>query len=125
MMKNKALQFYRQGYNCSQCILKAAECKFNIPVSKQSLNCCAAINNGFGIGGMCSVLIAGVMVFGMLFDEQTAKRLRLRLLDDFHSKFKGINCGHITKGRDEIDSCEDIIGEIADMIEKYVTEERG
>lgn len=94
-------------------------------MSRQSLNACSAVNSGFGIGGMCSVLIAGILVFGMIFDATTAKRLRLMLLSSFQEKHQGINCGHITKnrGQEENESCEEIVGEVAEMIESLIQQE--
>lgn len=122
-MKNRAIFFYRNGFNCAQCILKAAEETFHIPISRQCLDSCSAVNSGFGIGGMCSVLIAGILVFGILFDSTTAKRLRLMLLSSFQERHQGMSCGHIKKSRGEQESCEEIVGEVAEMIEELICRE--
>ncbi len=120
-MRNKALDYYKEGYNCSQCILKAAEEKYNIYISEENLNLCKGINNGFGIGGLCSLVTGGIMVFGLLFDEATVKRLRLKLLDNFYDKYLSLNCCQL-KGRDE-NSCQSLVYEVADIIDNIINQE--
>lgn len=115
MLGKKAIYYYKNGYNCSQCILKACEQEYGIVVSKNMLKMCTVVNNGFGIGNMCSVLIASIMVFGILFDESTAKELRLRLLNEFHDTHSSFNCSAIGKG-----SCENIIIQIADITQRLI-----
>lgn len=122
MLKEKALYFYQEGYNCSQCILKAAEQVYKIPISKNSLNMCSGISTGFGIGGMCSVLIAGIMVFGLMFDEQKAKRLRIKFLNEFNSKHHNLNCSALKQERKQGLHCEELVCDIADLIEKIIDE---
>lgn len=119
-MKEKALRYYKQGYNCSQCILKAVEHKYNISVPKQCYSMCRAINNGLGIGGMCSVLTAGIMVFGLLYDDMTAKRLRMKLLGMFQEKYGALECGVLKRGRS---GCDEIIADIASMIDNIIQDE--
>lgn len=120
-MQQKALQYYRQGWNCSQCILKAAEQEYKVPISKQSLTLCTGITTGFGMGGFCAVLIAGIMVFGLLFDEATAKAMRLQFLMEFKDKYGSHNCCDLIKRRDNTSQkCEALICETAEMIDKLV-----
>ncbi len=120
MLKDRALYYYKNGFNCSQCLLKACENVYGIPISKQSLKLCTAINNGFGIDNICSVLISGIMIFGLLFDEITAKKLRLQLLTIFKSKHS-LDCMSLKKefaGK----NCDAIIVEISDIVEKLINE---
>lgn len=121
-MKEKTLFYYRQGYNCSQCILKAAEQIYRIPISKNSMDMCCGVTGGFGIGGMCSVLIAGIMVFGLLFDKNAVKSMRVQLLDEFNGKYGDLNCGCLKKHRKAGYMCEEIVGDIAEMVEKIIAE---
>jgi len=123
-MKAKALQFYAQGYNCSQCILKAVEAVYGIPISRQCMNACGGVSTGFGVGGMCSVLIAGVMALGLLFDEAAVKRLRVRLLTMFHEKYKNMDCGALKAQRSNSQYCEIIVADVAEMLETIIAEER-
>ncbi len=119
-MRKKTLQYYKQGYNCSQCILKACEQKYGLQVSKQCYQMCATVNKGFGLGGMCSVLIAGIMVFGLMFDEPTARSLRMELLARFQEKHPNMNCAALKKERGRSSNCEELVGSIADIIDELI-----
>jgi len=121
-MKDKALEYYRQGYNCSQCILEAAKQKYKIPISDQSIKLCNGVCNGFGVGGICSVIVAGIMVLGLLFDEKTVKRLRLKLITEFQNKFSYINCSQLKESMGKY-SCDKFITEAADLIDKIIEQE--
>ncbi len=123
-MRDKAVFYYNEGYNCSQCILKAAEYAFQIPISRQCYSMCSTISTGFGTGGMCSVLVAGFMVFGLLFDEETAKRLRIRLITLFQEKYDHINCSQLKQYRDAQGICSTIVGDTAEMIYKIILQEK-
>lgn len=118
-MEELALMYYRQGYNCAQCILKAAEERYNINTSNQCVNSCNAIGGGFGIGGMCGVLIAAIMVFGIMFDMEKAMQLRLRLLTEFNQKYKSINCSAISP---KVPCCENVIKDVCIIMEKLISE---
>jgi C_GCAxxG_C_C family probable redox protein len=119
-MKEKTLYFYRQGYNCSQCLLKAAEAVYHISGGKDTMAMLNGVNTGLGVGGICSLLIAGTMVFGLLFDETEVKRLRMKLLDMFMEKNGSINCCELIKKRGSSGSCGELVGEVADMVEKII-----
>lgn len=121
-MKDRALEYYYKGYNCSQCILKAAEQKYKIPISKQSLNLCTGVCNGFGTGGFCSVIAAGIMILGLLFDESTVKRLRIKMLDEFQNRYSSLNCAQL-KDKNKEYYCDKFIPEAADIIDNIIMEE--
>ena len=122
MLKEKTLYYYSKGFNCSQCLLKACEYVYGVPVSKQSLKLCAAINNGFGVGNICSVIVSGIMIFGLLFDENTAKKLRMELLSVLNERHS-INCMALKKEFND-KNCQNIIGEIADTVEEIISKYR-
>jgi len=125
MLREKALQYRRQGYNCSQCIIKAAEQVYKVPVSRQVFQTCQGINAGLGVGEICVLLLAGIMVFGLLFDELVTKKMRIKLLTSFTEKYPGMNCSSLLAQRGASDAaCEGLIGEVADMMERIIAEEQ-
>ena len=125
-MKNRAIDYYNKGYNCSQCILKAFESKYKITINQQSYEMCTGINTGLGIGTTCSVLVAGIMIFGILFDDQTAKQLRMKLLTMFKEQHRSLNCDALIKERSSGRKCDRIVAEVADMIDLIIQgEQRG
>lgn len=124
MLRKNALYFYNKGYNCSQCLLKAAEKTYGIDISKQAMKMSQAINNGFGIDSICSVLVAAIMIFGLMFNEDTAKSLRIKLFNEFYEKHKSLNCGKLKSKKDSVNGCSQVIGTVADIVERLIKEER-
>lgn len=107
MLSENAVKYYRNGYNCSKCIIKAAEDEYGIRAGDTALRMMGAVNNGFGIGVMCSVPIACVAVLGALYkDEAVLKRKRLDFLVKFRKEFGGYNCSEILP---RISTCEMVI----------------
>ena len=119
MLKKYALEYYSEGFNCSQCILKAAEKAYKVKVTNEMIKMCSAVNMGFGIGGMCSTLVGGIMVFGLIADENTAKSMRLKLIIEFKEKYGCTECARLQK---KAAGCEKLIADTADMIERIIRE---
>lgn len=121
-MKQKALRYYQEGYNCAQCILKAAAEQYHFPLPQTSLNCCRGVNNGFGIGGICSALVGAVMVFGLLFEAERARLLRLELFLRFHETHESLNCCSLSACNS---NCNALVEDIATLTEEIIEEELG
>ncbi|MDR1559593.1 MAG: C-GCAxxG-C-C family protein [Clostridiales bacterium] len=121
-MRKLAAQFYRRGLNCSQSILKAAELVYKIKVPEQSFNMCQGVGSGFGLGNLCCALVGGVMVFGLMFDENVTKRMRIRLFDLFQQKYGSIQCAFLTRrvGND----CEQVVADVAGMTQRIIEDYR-
>lgn len=118
MLSENAVRFYRNGYNCSKCIIKAAETEYGIKVGDTTLKMLGVVNNGFGIGAMCSVPIACVAVLGALYkDEAMLKRKRLDFLVRFRKEFGSYNCSEILP---RISTCENVIAAGCDILSEIV-----
>lgn len=122
-MKNLALKHFQTDSNCSQCILKAFEEKYNYPLNPQIYKSLSAVNSGFGIGTVCSALIAGIIIFSTVFDEQTALRARLKLLSNFNSYFGTVNCSSLSPSKNSFNGCDKIIYMTAAFTEQILLEE--
>ena len=114
MLSDMAIAYYNQGYSCSCCIIKGAEKLYGIS-AKDTQRALSGINNGFGIGIMCSVPISCIMVLGLLYkDESTLKQKRLEFLLAFKKTYKSFNCSEI---QSKIYSCEEVIRKGCDILE--------
>ena len=122
-MKQLAIMYYHQGYNCSQCILMAAQQTYQLSIPSSLLDACSAVNSGFGMGSFCSVLTACIMVLGMLFSADTAKRLRMLFLNQFYQKRHSLNCGQLSPKVQG--NCEPIIADACDILEQIIKKEQG
>jgi C_GCAxxG_C_C family probable redox protein len=117
-MRKLAAEFFREGFNCSQCILKAAEITYDIKIPKQSLNMCKGVGSGFGTGNFCCALVGGIMVFGIMFDEIITKRLRICLIDLFLQKYGSTQCSILIKRMN--DDCEQLVADVAEMTQEII-----
>ncbi len=121
-MKEIALKYYDKGAGCSGCILIAATERFGIEIDGKPFEMTKALNGGLGVGCVCGCILAAIMVFGLLFDEDKAKELRLRLLLEIQTKEGSIHCSEL-KGDNKEDDCHSIVAGIADILERLVVEQ--
>ena len=115
-MYEKALEYYKNGESCSRSILLATRDEYGL-VTDEVVRASAAITGGFGIGGFCSALVAGIMVIGLFFDEAEAEKERILLMSDFQCRFSSVNCCCIMRGRDE---CSDVLEFICRWLENAI-----
>lgn len=120
MLGKLALKYFNEGCNCSQSILKACDEYYNIGLENRTYDMLKCVSGGFGIGSVCSVFVAAVMVFGLMFDEGKAKRLRIVFLEEAHKKFGGTDCPKVQAYMAERGGCGRVIEDVGDMIEKVV-----
>jgi C_GCAxxG_C_C family probable redox protein len=118
-VKETAIKHFRNKMNCSQCILKAAQEKFNLNINDKIINMLSAVNGGLGVESICCSLIACILVLGLIFDKDRAKLTRIRFLSEFKEKYKNLNC---PKLKNEY-LCEDIIIDALDILEKVIKED--
>lgn len=122
-MKMKAVQNYKNGDNCAQCIIRFIASEYQITLSEQIMPMLQGMSNGLGVGCMCCLLDAGIMAFGLLFDENTTKRLRIKLLYAFKSRYGDMNCHSIKNKGENLSDCRLVIDEVASMIKGMIDDE--
>ena len=119
MLGKNALYYHAQGMNCSQSIILACEKCYNIKMCENCKRLFVTCSNGFGIGGMCSVLIACVMFFGVYYkDEETARQAGLTFLDRFMHGLCSLDCCRLKKASG---SCEKVICLACDITEDIIS----
>ena len=122
-LKDLAVFYYNKGYTCSQCVLKAFEDKYSYPIDQNLYTPLNAVNTGFGVGSVCSALVGGVFIFGLVFDEITAQRARLKLLANFDAYYNTLNCSGLSNARTGYGGCEKIISSAAYFTEIILLQE--
>lgn len=118
-MKDLALKLYNNGYSCTSSIIISAEQKYNIDVSKQFEDGINIINNGFGIQGMCGVLISALIVIGAVLGSEKGRIGRVIFFDKFFKKYKYIDCPRLSS---ETDECCEIIEYVCDISDEVISE---
>lgn len=126
-MKNFVADYYKNGYNCCEAVIMAADKKYKLGVSKDVLYSANLINNGMGVGSLCSAIIGGVMVIGLVFGRQNTiqdsqlGQLRMQFLDCVNCELKSINCSQICKTPLARDNCIEVISIIAGILDKIIS----
>lgn len=121
MLGKLALKYYKEGYNCSQCIIKACDDFYKLNLDSRTYDILSCVSNGFGIGSICSVFAAAVMAFGLMFDERKAKALRIAFLTEANKKFGAADCPRVHSYMAKNGGCGKVIEETGEIIEKIVT----
>lgn len=116
-MKEKTMTYCRAGENCSLGLLRAAADKYGFPLSQEMIDSCGALCSGFGIGGICSALVGAIMVLGILFEPEEAKKRRLFFLLAFQERFGAMDCPTLSAGKLD---CTELMGEIGALLEETI-----
>ena len=119
MLKTKVRNYCGLGENCSRVILQAAAEEYGFSLSKDILAACGGINGGFGIGGICSGLVAAVMVLGLLFAEEEVKWKRILFLMKVQERYGSLECGRLSALQTD---CKEILEGIADILQEVIEE---
>lgn len=115
-LREIAVELCKNGENCSRSILVAGGIKYNLELPQKTIDCCNGISAGFGFGGICSALVAGVMLLGILYDDNEAKQKSLVLFCAIQGEFGGLECCNIGG----VDNCYELIGMIAECLEEII-----
>ena len=116
-MKDLAIKYCREGYGCGGCIIKAADTKYSLNMSGELIRAMSAASGGFGYGGLCAAAAAAVLLFGFMFDEDTAKRLRIEFMQMFKQRCGTFNCCSMGE------NCEAVIAFAADTADGLIKRE--
>ena len=115
MLKERIRTYCQTGENCSRIILQAAAEEYDISLSQDILTSCNGISGGFGIGSLCSGLIAAVMVLGLLFDEETVKEKRILFFFLVQEKAGVLDCMRLSS-----DDCTELLEMIGEVLQEVI-----
>lgn len=115
MLQERIQTHFAAGENCSRIILRAAAEEYGFSLSEDILSACGGLNGGFGINGMCSALVAAVMVLGLLFGEEEVKGKRILLLIGAQARFGGLDCCRLSAL-----GCDRVLEEIGALLQEVI-----
>ena len=134
--RNAAGQYFKDGYNCSESVLRAATDVLGIPVDEQALRMTTGFGGGIGHAGcVCGALAASVMSLGLLKGRTDATQSReeaYALSEEFHRRFQekfGATCcralnPHPFETREHLVNCVKITGNTAKLLLEFIEEKR-
>ena len=132
--RNAAGQYFKDGFNCSEAVLRATADTLGISVNEQALRMTTGFGGGFGHAGCaCGALTASVMSLGLLRGRTAATESReeaYALSKEFHDRFRekfGATCcralnPHEFETREHLVNCVKITGNTAKLLMEFITE---
>lgn len=72
MLKERATQYYQQGYNCAETIIRAANDEYQLGLTEDAMRLCAGFGGGMGCGKACGALCGGISVLSAKLVETKA-----------------------------------------------------
>lgn len=129
-MKAKALDYYKQGYSCSESVVLAAIdaglCDKNL------LSVATAFSGGMSSGCLCGAVAGAQMVLGANFgkqnsrlNEETARAKAKEFIEEFKKKRKATCCKVLTAGFDfnspeRKQNCMSLVEECAGILDNMI-----
>ena len=132
--RNAAGQYFKNGYNCSESIVRAGVDLLGIKLDEQALRMATGFGGGIGHAGcVCGALAASVMVLGLLKGRAAATESREEAYDlsgEFHRRFQerfGATCcralnPHEFETREHLVNCVKITGNTMALLAGFLQE---
>lgn len=136
-MQNKAQDYYKQGYSCSEAVIKSAIDEGL--VSQELLSVATSFSGGMSSGCICGAVAASQMVIGALFGKndsdrngQKAREMAKKFVEEFKTNNKATCCKVLTAGMEFssperkanctkiVDECETILNSILEANKEAV-----
>ncbi|MDR3565707.1 MAG: C-GCAxxG-C-C family (seleno)protein [Negativicutes bacterium] len=133
-VKNAAGQYFREGYNCSEAILRAFGETLELDLNEDALKMATGFGGGMGHAGcVCGALAASVMVLGVLqgrSDKSQSRSPAYHASEEFHRRFSeafgGACCRilnpHPFETKDHLRNCLKITGNTAGLLLGFIEE---
>jgi C_GCAxxG_C_C family probable redox protein len=127
-MEKKTLEYYREGYNCTQAVLKAAHEFMELEQDKNSLlKMSMGLGVGMYIGETCGAVTGAIMALGIKYgttepnDRENLRKL-YKQIKIFETNFKEKNCSLNCKELKTIYKidCEKVISDTGEFLKKQL-----
>lgn len=127
-MRKLAQNYYKNGCNCCESIVMAANKKYNLGISKDLQGLVSGVNNGMGIGCLCGPIIGGVMVIGYILSKKKRNEkndinyFRMKFINAICNEISCVNCAQITKLDIARGGCTEVVSKIAGILDNVLSE---
>ncbi len=135
-MKQAAGQTFREGYNCSEAIVRAFRNTLQLDISDAALRMASGFGGGLGHAGcLCGALAGSIMVLGIILGRDNNVQSRepvyisvQRFHDLFREKFGATCCRalnpHPFDSKEHLRNCIKITGNTAELLSDYIKDIR-
>lgn len=131
-VKQRAGQYFKEGYNCAEAILRAMCDNLEIKLNDEALKMASGFGGGMGHAGcVCGALAASVMVLGILRGRTSKEQSRTpvyNVAEEFHRKFNerfGGACCRVLNPyqfdtKEHLRNCLKLTGNTAELLSEYI-----
>ncbi len=101
MLKQRAVENFKNGYSCSESVVKAAIDEGLVPVD--FLSAATSFSGGMGQGCLCGAIAGSQMVIGYIHGKgktEKARALAKEFIEEFKKNHKATCCRVLTAGFD-------------------------
>lgn len=131
-VKQLSGQYFKEGYNCAEAILRAFREKLSLDLSDEAIKMASGFGSGIGEAGcLCGALSSSVMVLGILqgrSDKSQSKKPIYSTVEEFHHLFSekfGSSCCHVLnphpyETRAHLLNCLKLTGNTASLLIEYI-----
>lgn len=117
---SKAVEFYKEGYNCAESIVKALneERNLNIPVSVAT-----PFGGGMAVGSTCGAITGAIIALGAIKGRESAeeaneaRNLSKEIMNKIKEDYGTFNCIELKKNGV---SCSEIIEYAYEVLKKHI-----
>lgn len=128
MIKEKALEYFKNGYSCSESIIGA--CIDEGLCGKELLPCATTFSAGMSSGCLCGTIAGAQIVLGYLFGRnnkfknQTSAREKAALLIEEFKKRNKVTCCRVLcsglEGSAKKEHCAKLVSDVSEILEELV-----
>lgn len=129
MLKEKAESYYLSGYNCAECILRAANDLYALGLDENALHLVSGFGGGMQVGDACGALCGSISVISRQLvktkahDTASLQPMIQKMVSDFEAQFHTIRCREIKPQCFDPDTrCLKTVHIAADILEKIITQ---
>jgi C_GCAxxG_C_C family probable redox protein len=114
----------REGLNCAETILRAANSDLRLGLDKNALRLAAGFGGGMGVGSVCGALTGAIMVMGRLYVKERAhessrvKDVEKKFIAAFEKEFGTILCTPIKNAHFNPEhKCKSVVLKASEILE--------
>jgi C_GCAxxG_C_C family probable redox protein len=132
MLKETAKKYWTEDYdlNCAECIIYAANEKYNLNLSQQTLKVMAGFGGGMATGDVCGAVTGAIGVIGIMFTEVSGhkspiiKEMTREFIRRFNEKLGYIKCVDLKKEYINEKKCKLMIETGAEILDDIILKEK-
>ena len=122
-MKQLALNYYKNWYSCSECVVKAAIDKGYC--GEDLLKIATPFSGGMASGCLCGAVAGALIVIGSVFNKEDSKLMANDFIKKFMADNKATCCRVLSHGLDKGSAerrelCKNYVSNCAYILEKMI-----